>query len=362
MITETAAQQRSKPTGAAALALAGRLARAVRGDHLGLLVALVVLLAFFSYESPDFFSKRNLLEILKDVSFTAVIAYGMTFVIVAGEIDISVGSAVGFGSALLGWLATKHGWSVWSASAIVLVVGTGIGVGAGIIRATVGVPSFIVTLALFSALSGGAFLLTNAIPFSIDDEAFSTIGTGTLAGIPIPAVVMAVAFVVFYAVARRTTFGRSVYAIGGNANAAFLSGIPVRRVRILLFATTGAMAALSSLMQSSQLGAGNPNVGDGLEFSVIAAVIVGGASLAGGSGSMVGTMLGVLFIGVLNNGMVLIGVNSYAQNVAHGLVVLGAVLLTTVRANRARRATGMRLPGMRHDRESRRPPDELKAT
>lgn len=362
MTTESAVQERPKPTGALLSAGAARAVRAVRGEHLGLLVALVVLLAFFSYESPDFFTKRNLLEILKDVSFTAVIAYGMTFVIVAGEIDISVGSAVGFGSALLGWLATKHGWSIWAASAVVLVIGTTIGAGAGMIRASVGVPSFIVTLALFSALSGGAFLLTNAIPFSIDDEAFGTIGTGTLAGIPIPAIVMAVAFATFHLVARRTTFGRSVYAIGGNANAAFLSGIPVWRVRVLLFATTGAMAAISSLMQSSQLGAGNPNVGDGLEFSVIAAVIVGGASLAGGSGSMVGTMLGVLFIGVLNNGMVLIGVNSYAQNVAHGLVVLGAVLLTTVRANRAGRGLGPRLPGVRHDRESGRQRNEPTAT
>ena len=195
-----------------------------------------------------------------------------------------------------------------------------------------GCPSFIVTLALFSALKGGALLLTDAIPIPILDDSFNWWGTGAFMGLPVPALILIILFAIFSAIADRTSFGRSVYTIGGNAEAAYLSGIPVAAVRTILFGLTGFLAGVSGLLQTSQLAAGNAGMGVGLEFAVITAVIVGGASLFGGKGSMLGTMLGGLFIAILNNAMVLFGVNSYAQYVANEIVVLLAVLVSTLRS------------------------------
>jgi ribose/xylose/arabinose/galactoside ABC-type transport system permease subunit len=314
-------------------------------EHSGLLLALAVLFVFLSLSAENFLTTDNLLDILRTVAFTGIIAFGMTLVIVAAEIDISVGSAIGFASALLGVMAVNEGWPLGIAVVFVIVVGTAVGLAAGAIRARFGVPSFIVTLALFSALRGLALLITDAIPVSIESESFSTWGSGDWLGIPIPGVLLIVTFALFWLIANRTTFGRSVYAIGGNPEAAYLSGIPVARVRIALFGITGCLAAISGVLQTSELGAGNPNIGTGVEFSVISAVIVGGASLYGGRGTMFGTLLGVLFIGVLSNGMVLMGVDPYAQNVAHGLIVLIAVLISTLRTRPNGRRTLLGLRG-----------------
>jgi sugar transport system permease protein len=211
----------------------------------------------------------------------------------------------------------------------VVASGVVIGFGAGAIRACLNIPSFIVTLAMFSALRGAAMMMTDAMPIPILDERFEVWGSGTVLGLPVPAIIMLATFLVFSVVASRTTYGRSVYAIGGNAEAAHLSGIPTRLIRTSLFALTGGLAALSGILMTSRLGAGNASIGYGVEFSVITSVIVGGASLAGGKGSMMGTLLGGLFIAVLNNAMVLLGINSYAQEVANGVVVLLAVIVRT---------------------------------
>jgi ribose/xylose/arabinose/galactoside ABC-type transport system permease subunit len=299
-------------------------------EHGGLLCVLLAACVVMTILSPNFLTQDNLLDVGRQISFTGIIALAMTMVIIAAEIDISVGSALAFDSAVFGILVAHHGWPIWSAGLVVLVVGTMIGLGAGLVRAVLNVPSFIVTLALFSALSGMALLLTDSTPIPILDEGFARLGNGSLFGIPIPLLIMAALFAVFWVMASRTQFGRSVYAIGGNPDAARLSGIRVTAVRTILFGLTGLLAALSGILQTSQLGAGNPTIGQGVEFSVITAVIVGGASLYGGRGSLVGTVLGVVFIGIINNGMVLMGVNSYAQYVANGAIVLIAVIFSTV--------------------------------
>lgn len=299
------------------------------GQNAGLLGALIVLCVVLALTAPNFLTATNLKDVARQLSFTGIIAFGMTFVIIAGEIDISVGSAIAFGSALLGVLVAKHGWGIETATVAVLVAGTAIGVVAGFLRARLGIPSFIVTLALFSSLKGLALLITDAAPQPIlDDGWFTDLGTGDLLGVPVPAWIMFVVFATAWFVLNRTTFGRSVYAIGGNAEAAHLSGIPVARVRTSLFAISGLLAACSAILLSSSLSTGTASIGSGVEFSVISAVIVGGASLYGGRGTMVGTLLGVVFISVLGNGMVLLGVNVYAQQVAYGLIVLVAVLVS----------------------------------
>jgi sugar transport system permease protein len=307
---------------------AKRLAR-LDSELKGLLAALIVLCVLAALFAPNFATAGNLLDILRQVAFTGIIAYGMTLVIVAGEIDVSVGSAIAFSSALFGTLVGPFHFPLWSAALAVVALGTAMGAAAGVIRAWFNIPSFIVTLAMFSALRGAAMLMTDAIPIPILDESFQVWGSGAVLGVPVPVLLMLATFAVFAVVASRTAFGRSVYAIGGNAEAAHLSGIPVKRTRTVLFALTGGLAAISGLLMTSRLGSGTPNIGYGVEFAVITAVIVGGASLSGGRGSMLGTLLGGLFIVVLSNAMVLLGVNSYAQDVANGIVVLLAVLVRT---------------------------------
>ena len=304
-------------------------------EHAGLALALVILFIVLSIWAPFFLTTRNLLNVLQQVSFLAIIAWGMTFVIIAAEIDVSVGSAVAFYGAFLGVLVNMHYWPMIPAIAAVLAVAAIVGGLAGLIRAVFGVPSFIVTLALFTALRGMALLITNAVPQAMTSSRFAFWGSGRPWGVPTPALVMTGLFAVFWFLATRTTFGRSVYAVGGNPDAARLSGIPVARIRVTLFVMTGLLSAVSGILLAASLGAGDPSVSQGLEFDVIAAVIVGGTSLYGGRGSMVGTALGVLFIGMLQNGLVLLGVNQYAQGVARGVVILVAVLIGSERARQA---------------------------
>jgi simple sugar transport system permease protein len=306
-----------------------RLAVLGGSDNVGLLVAFLLLCTVLSIIAPNFLTVRNFTNLLQQVSFLGVIALGMTLVIVAGEIDISVGSAMALNSALLGCLTYYQHWPVWLAVIAVLVLGTMIGLCAGFVRARFNIPSFIVTLSLLSALSGFGLWLTNASPIPISDPMFANVGNGRLFDITflsVPLIVFLTLFVVFSFISTRTTFGRSVYAVGGNAEAARVSGISLMRVRVLIFGGTGLLAAISAVMYSSLIQSGNGQLGQGAEFQVIAAVIVGGTSLYGGRGSMVGTLIGILFIGVLDNGMVLLNVNQYAQQVAHGFIILIAVL------------------------------------
>ena len=187
----------------------------------------------------------------------------------------------------------------------------------------------VVTLAMFISLRGAARLITKAFPITPFPESFNFWGGGyILERIPVPAVVMVLTFIIFYFVSKRTVFGRSVYSVGGNEEAARLSGIPVWRTRVTVFAISGLMAAISGILLSSRVMAGASNLAEGLEFEVIAAVIIGGTSLAGGEGSVLGTFLGVLFIGLLSNGMVLLGITPFTQEVVRGLIILFAVLIS----------------------------------
>jgi simple sugar transport system permease protein len=300
-------------------------------EHLGLTLALLALLCFLTLTAPNFLTATNLTNVMHQVAYVGIIAWAMTLVILAGEIDISVGSAAAFAGVLLALLLQTR---VPAALAVAgtLLIGTSIGLLAGSIRAAFLIPSFIVTLALYEALRGLGLLLTNAIPQApetLHNRAFTFLGSGDLGGIPVAAVILIVLFAIFWFVSTRTTFGKSVYAIGGNAEAARLAGIRVARIRTVLFGLTGLMAALSGVLLAASLGAGDPETSVGLEFDAIAAVIVGGTNLFGGSGSLVGTAIGVVFIGILGNGLVLLGVNPYATTVVRGAVILVAVLVTS---------------------------------
>jgi simple sugar transport system permease protein len=206
---------------------------------------------------------------------------------------------------------------------------------AGWIRGRFGGPSFIVTLGLWSTLRGLAQYFTDALPVPIKPNALIDRLGGKVGQVPTAAIVMMLLFVIFAFVAKRTVYGRSVYAVGGNARAAMLTGINVLRIRILLFATSGLMAALLGIVVAGRLSSGSSSAAQGLEFSVIAAVVVGGSSLSGGRGSMLGTLLGVLFITVIGNGLVILGVNSFLQDVVRGALIVIAVLVNTLLTRRS---------------------------
>jgi simple sugar transport system permease protein len=301
----------------------------------GLLIGVIILFIVLSAIAPNFLSERNILNVLRAVSFNGIMACGMTLVIISGDIDVSVGSAMAWASSLLGVLAIQNGWNLEVAILIVLISGVLVHSVAGYIRVRWSVPAFVVSLALFISLRGLARLITNAYPVTPFPDYFNFIGGGFILqgvvlqrGIPVPVVIMLLTFVLFYFVSTRTVFGRSVYSVGGNEEASRLSGIPVGRTRILIFAINGLLAAICGVLISSRIMSGASNIAEGLEFEVIAAVIIGGTSLAGGAGSIIGTFLGVIFIGLLSNGMVLMGIPSFVQEVVRGLIILFAVLVS----------------------------------
>lgn len=294
-------------------------------NELSLFFAIAVLYVIFSATAPGFMSFNNQVNILRDAATIGIAAWAVTLIIIAGEIDVSVGPMVAFTSVILAFLLQM---AIPTPVAFVLAIALGALLGAipGVLRAYFDVPSFVGTLGMWSALRGTALFVTDALPVSIGRNDVLDALDRSILGIPPAAIIMLVLFGVFAFVSRKTAFGRSVFAIGGNAHAAFLSGISVARIRVALFAIGGAMAAISGILLVSRLGSGNATAANGLEFDVIAAVVVGGTALSGGRGSMLGTLLGVLVITLIGNGLVLLGINPFFQQVVRGLIIVIAVL------------------------------------
>ena len=290
----------------------------------GLEAVLVVTCVVLAVAAPEFLTRANLLNVLRSVAEVGIIACGMTLVIVAGEIDLSVGSQVAFAGCLIA-LLVQSGSGVVVAIAAALLAGALIGAAIGALRAKLNVPTFITSLAALTILRGGALKLTGGFPLTPFPEGYARLGhAGVWAFIAVA--------VLMHVLKDHTAFGRAVHAIGANAEAARLSALPVARVRILTLALTGMLAALSGALLSSRLLSGNPTVAAGWELDVIAAVIVGGTSLSGGQGSVRGTIVGVLFVGVIVNGMRLLDVQEDVQLIARGALVLLAVLWTRMGA------------------------------
>lgn len=302
----------------------------------GLLIAVILLFVALAAIAPNFLSSRNILNVLRAVSFNGIIACGMTLIIIQGDIDVSVGSAVAWTSSLLGVLAIQQDWPLGLAVAFVLILQVLIHSLAGYIRVRWQVPAFVVSLSMFISLRGAGRLITNAYPITPFPDSFNFWGGGYVLegipflekGIPVPVIMMLITFAIFYFISTRTVYGRSVYSVGGNEEASRLSGIPTGRTRITTFALIGFLSAFSGVLISSRIMSGSSNIAEGLEFEVIAAVIIGGTSLMGGEGSILGTFLGVLFIGLLGNGMVLLGISPFVQEVVRGLIILFAVLIS----------------------------------
>jgi len=299
-------------------------------NEVGLAIALVLLVVALSMISPYFATQTNMWSILGNAATVGIVAFAATLVIVAGEIDVSVGPAVALWGVTMAELAGTYGIPLPAAIVITLVLGALVGAGAGWVRAHYGVPSFIVTLGLWLAMRGLAQAIANSLPVPFPSSDFMATLGGKIGPVFTATIIMVVLYVVFAFIAGRTSYGRSVYAIGGNARAAALSGINVTLIRVTLFATTGLMAALLGIVFAGRLSSGNAGAAAGLEFDAIAAVVVGGTSLSGGRGSMLGTLLGVLFIAVIGNGLVLLGIDSNLQGVFRGVLIVGAVMVNNV--------------------------------
>jgi ribose/xylose/arabinose/galactoside ABC-type transport system permease subunit len=296
----------------------------------GVGAALLLEVLFFSLLSPHFLTAENLLNVTLQTSITAIIAAGMTLVILTGGIDLSVGSLValvGVVGALTARFAPGPGTALTGALAVGLLFGAASGSAAGWCVTRFRITPFIATLALMTIWRGLAFILTEGRPVWEVPEAFGVPGGGRIAGIPIPTWLMAGVYVVAHLTLTRTRFGRHVYAVGGNPEAARLAGISIARVTVAVYVICGMLTALSGVLLASRLSSGQPNAGIMYELDVIAAVVVGGGSLSGGRGSVAGTFLGSMLIGVLRNGLNLLDVGSYVQQVTVGVVILLAVVL-----------------------------------
>jgi simple sugar transport system permease protein len=298
-----------------------------RMNEVGLLVVIALLYIAFTIYANNFLTFRNQVSILRDAATFGIAAWGATLIIISGEIDISVGPMVAFLSVCFAFIL-KEDVSIVPAFLLTLAIGGALGAIPGILRAWFDVPSFIGTLGLWSALGGLALYLTDSVPVSIPpNDVLDWLG-GQLLGIPISAIVMLALFGLFAFISRKTAFGRSVFAIGGNAGAAYLAGIKVRNIRVALFVIAGLLAAITAILLTARNGVGDASVSrSGLEFSVISAVVVGGTALSGGRGSILGTLLGIVVISLIGNGLVLMGVNSYLQPVVSGVIIVAAVLL-----------------------------------
>ncbi|PWC90721.1 ribose ABC transporter permease [Azospirillum sp. TSH100] len=293
------------------------------------LVGLIVLMAAVAFMSPSFLTVDNLLNILRQTSINAVIAVGMTYVILSGGIDLSVGSVLAFCGAVCAWLVAGD-LSIWLAIPLSLLLGAGLGAVNGVVIGTGGVQPFVATLVAMTMLRGATLVFTDGRPITTGTgasaDAFWGVGGGYLLGIPVPVVVAAVVFAVCGLILTRTRFGRYTYAVGGNEVVARLSGIRVNLEKTTIYALSGLLAALAGVILTARLESAQPTAGAGYELDAIAAVVVGGTSLSGGKGTLFGTLVGALIIGVLNNALNLMDVSSYYQMIAKGAVILLAVL------------------------------------
>jgi ribose/xylose/arabinose/galactoside ABC-type transport system permease subunit len=300
-------------------------------------IILLTLLCVFALIAPNFFTGNNILNILRNISFKGLVALAMTMVIISGEIDLSVGSGIAFYGVIAATVTKRllaTGLNAYPtigiAIVVVLVVGLCIGGFVSWIITRFSIPSFITTLAMMQVLRGGALLISGGFPIITYPVWFSFLGSGYVGPIPFPAIVFLVALIIMFHVMNHTPFGRSIYAVGSNKESARLSGIDVSRVKCVIFAVTGCLTALAGVLISAQIVSGSPLTGREWEMDVIASVIIGGASLTGGSGTIRGTLMGCIFLGVVLNGMTLLNVNEYWQYVVRGLLVFLAVLLNIV--------------------------------
>ncbi|BDG47530.1 MULTISPECIES: ABC transporter permease [Parageobacillus] len=299
----------------------------------GMLFILIALVILMSVLSPTFFTTGNLLNIVRQMSVVGIVAIGVTIVIITTGIDLSSGSVIALVSVVAASFAHPDTYPV----AVPIIIGLGLGLLTGIINGTIiskaNIAPFIVTLGMMTAARGAALLFSDGRPIGNLSDSFRFIGQGTVAGIPVPIIIFGFVGLVSYILLNKTKFGKYVYAIGGNEQAAIIAGVNVDKYKILVYAYAGLLSGLAGIILTSRISSGQPTAGMMYELDAIAAAVIGGTSLSGGIGTIGGTIIGALIIGVLNNGLDLLNVSPYWQQILKGVIITVAVFIDS-RKNR----------------------------
>ncbi|WP_333677472.1 ABC transporter permease [Muricomes intestini] len=292
-------------------------------------IVLAVMCIILAFSSNKFLTATNLLTIIKQISIQSIVAIGMTMIIITGNIDLSVGSIVALASVSCAMFMNAK-IPAFLAILFTVVISGVIGLVSGGVTAKLKLHSFLVTLALMQAIRGLAQTITGGYPVAGFDKSFGVISAGTLGGIPLLVIYMAIFYAIFIYIMKFTSFGRATYAIGGNEESARLSGINVEKVKTLVFVISSMLCGVAGVLLTSKVRSGDPTCANGWEMDTIAGAIIGGTNMSGGEGTLWGTIIGLLFVGILSNGMVLLGVNAYMQSVIKGLVIFGAVIINSI--------------------------------
>lgn len=306
-------------------------------DNLGIIIAFLVLCIFLILNpktSSSFATSKNVFNVLRQISTNLYLACGMTMVIILGGIDLSVGSIIALSGCVAAGGVARYNMPIPLAILFGLFVALLFGMFNGLVICKTTIPPFIVTLATMNIAKGFAYVYTGGSPVRVVTKSWQFIGAGYIGPIPTPVVVLFFVLIITGIIMNKTKLGRHIYAVGGNAQAAEFSGISVAKVKFLVHTFSGVMAGLAGVVLASRMYSGQPTAGDGAEMDAIAAVVVGGTSMAGGSGKIGGTIIGGLIIGVLNNGLNLMNVNSFWQYVVKGVVILLAVFIDFLRNNK----------------------------
>lgn len=300
-------------------------------QNIGILIGLAALMAIVSLFSESFFTASNMWNILRQISTNALLAFGMTFVILIGGIDLSVGPLLAFSGVFAAYVMGNLGWPIWAAIAGSIILCSMVGMLNGVIVTKTGIAPFVVTLSVQQIFRGFAMLLANGAPIRIRDQGFINIGTTYIGPVAFPVIYTIIIMALCYVVLNKTQFGRHIYALGGNKTAARFAGIRTQRIEVMVYALSGFLAGIAGIVLAARMTAGVPATGDGYECDAIAAVVLGGASFTGGIGTIGGTLIGAIIIGVLNNGLNMLNVASFWQYVAKGVVILLAVMVDVLR-------------------------------
>lgn len=302
-----------------------RLRASISWSGLGLIGVIILMVIVFSLLNPNFYSGVNLRNVSRQTAILGITACGQTMVILSGGFDLSVGMAIGLISIASSLVMVEYG--LWAGMFSGLLFGVAVGGANGIMVAKAGLPPFVATLATFSAARGLALILSGGLPITDMPPEFAFLGAGQILTMPVPAVIAALVFIVCAVLMKKTRFGRYIYAIGGNEQAAHYSGVPVVRCKILVWSLHGLLVGLAAVVLTSRAVSAHATLGEGMELESIAATVIGGTALGRGRGSIFNTFLGVVAMGILTNGLNLINVSTYYQMVAIGVIIAGAVYL-----------------------------------
>ena len=306
--------------------------RKLNWNDFAILIILVVLVAILAFINPVFLTPNNLMNIARQVSIVAIVGIGMSYVLISAEIDLSVGSLVGL-TGVVAAMAMKDGMPIMVACLFAILISVFCGFLNGVIHTYIKIPSFIVTMGMMNIARGAVLVLTNSYPVTGLPEGFKMVGRGYILGIPIPVVVMLVCYIVGFFVLKYTKFGRSIYAIGGNLEAARLSGISVSKNKVIIHTICGFTAGIAGVVLAARLFSGQPSAGNGMELDAIAAAVIGGTSTSGGKGRLWGTLLGALIMGIITNGMNLMNISTNWQYIMQGTIIIVAVGLDRIKNN-----------------------------